>query len=296
MNSTTDGWINPDDTIDLGALIGKLWQRRWWIVAAVFVCTTIAAVVAFNTTPIFRTTAVMVPANAERGGDMRGPLGQLGGLASLAGLTVGGAGLETEEALAVLRSREFTEKFIRDRNLMPVLFASRWNEKEQRWRADTTPPTPAQAYKYFHKSIRAVIQDKKTGLVTVQIDWKDGGQGAEWANELVRRLNAEMRVRAITHANASVGYLEKELEVTSAVGTRDSINRLIESQIKQRMLANVTQEYAFRVVDTAMAPDKNDPIRPKKRLLLAGGVLIGGVVGIAIVLVAGFVSSQRRVT
>lgn len=295
MSGVTENWINPDDTIDLRALLGKLWEGRWWIVASVVICAGIAVAIALSMTPIYRAAVVVVPANTERSGDMNGALGQLGGLASLAGLNIGGAGMETEESLAVLRSREFTEKFIQDNSLMPVLFADRWNDKEQNWRDDALPPTPAQAYKYFNKAVRAVIQDKKTGLVTVQIDWKDRQFAADWANQLVQRLNAEMRGRAIAHANASVGFLEKELEVTSVVGTRDSINRLIESQIKQRMLANVTQEYAFRIVDRAMPSDKNDPVQPKKRLIAAGGVLIGVLLGIVIVIVMGLLRSGRRV-
>ena len=290
MNSTTDNWVRDEETIELGALLAILWRHRWWIVASGVICTAIAVLIAIMSTPIFRATVVLVPANNEGSGGLDAALGQLGGLASLAGLNVGGGGMEKEEALAVLRSREFTEAFIRDQQLMPVLFAAKWDDKKQSWLPDTKPPTPAQAYKYFHQRVRTILQDKKTNLVTLQIDWKDGTMAADWANELVRRLNAEMRGRAIAHADASVGYLEHELESTAVVTTRESINRLIESQIKQRMLANVTQEYSFRVVDKAMAPDADDPVRPNKPLLVIAGGLLGGV------LIAGviFATLMRR--
>lgn len=293
MNSTTDNWVRDEETIELGALIAILWRHRWWIVASGVICTIIAVLIAVMSTPIFRATVVLVPANNEASGGLDAALGQLGGLASLAGLNVGGGRMEKEEALAVLRSREFTEAFIRDKQLMPVLFAAKWDDKKQSWLPDTKPPTPAQAYKYFHQRVRTILQDKKTNLVSVQIEWQDGALAADWANELVRRLNAEMRGRAITHADASVGYLEHELESTAVVATRESINRLIESQIKQRMLANVTQEYAFRVVDRAMAPDADDPVWPNKPLVVIVGGLAGGVLGIAGVIFATLV--RRRV-
>lgn len=294
MSSTTDAWMNADETIDVRALIATLWARRWWIVASTFVCTVIAVAAAMSMTSIFRASTILVPVNTERGGGMDAALGQLGGLASLAGLNLGGGDMEREEALAVLRSREFTEAFIRDKNLMPVLFDKKWDSREQRWKPDIKPPTGWQAYKFFHKKVRTVLHDKKTNLVTVQVDWKDGKLAAEWANELVQRLNAEMRARAIAHADASVGYLERELETTSTVGTRESINRLIESQIKKRMFANVTQEYAFRIVDRAMAPDADDPIRPNKILMLASGILVGGILGVVIVLLVGQPKTARR--
>ena len=78
--------------------------------------------------------------------------------------------------------------------------------------------------------------------------------------------------------------MQRELSATSDVGTREAINRLIEAQVKQRMIANVTPDYAFRVVDRATVPDADDPIRPKKIVLLALSPFVGLVVGIAFVL------------
>ena len=136
--------------------------------------------------------------------------------------------------------------------------------------------------------VRFWYEEKKTGLVNVQIDWTDPQEAADWANELVRRLNAEMRSRAIAKSNASLGYLEDELKTTLEVATREAINRLIEAQIKQRMVANVTTEYAFRIVDRAMASDPDDPEKPKKIILIALGPIAGLAIGVVAVLLAGF--------
>jgi uncharacterized protein involved in exopolysaccharide biosynthesis len=212
-------------------------------------------------------------------------LSQLGGIASLAGVNIGSVDTQTEEALAVLRSRSFTERFIADKNLMPQMFPREWDKTRNNWkRPASKQPTFARAYRYFDKKIRAVVQDKKTGLVTLRIDWRDCVAGAEWANELVARLNAEMRGRAIREADASIKFLEKELPNTSEVEVRDAINRLIEAEFKQRMLASVTQEYAFRVADPALPADPADPLWPQRTLLLIGGAILGLLVGVFVVL------------
>jgi len=106
----------------------------------------------------------------------------------------------------------------------------------------------------------------------------------------VARINAEMQKRAIAKSQASVGFLEEELKKTSVIGTQEAINRLIEAQIKQRMLANVTQEYALRVVDKALPPDLSDKVRPKRLVLLMLGPILGGIFGIAMVLFAAWMS------
>lgn len=270
------------DSLNLRDMATRLWSGRRWIITSVALFTIAFGVVALVMTPAYRAAAVLVPADADRNllsGSLASTLGQFGGLASIAGINLGDSGSGKEEALAVLKSREFTEHFINDQQLMPILFAKRWDSEAGRWRGKASShPTPGQAYKRFD-DIRTVSQDKRTGLVTVSIEWKDREQAAAWANGLVARLNAEMRARAIATADASLNYLERELERTSVVSTREAINRLIEAQIRKRMLANVNREFAFRVVDRAIAPDADDRVRPKRLLMVVAGLGVGLVLG-----------------
>jgi uncharacterized protein involved in exopolysaccharide biosynthesis len=290
--------LEEEPLIDLYGVLTKLAAKRWWIVSSVVIFTAAFAIAAFVMIPVYRAVTVLIPAGTERGSSALGStLGQLGGIAALAGINVGSTDTDTEEALAVLRSRQFTESFINDEKLMPKLFAAKWDGISGRWKTTKSAPTPARAYRHFHRKIRSIGQDKKTGLITVQIEWTDPSEAAAWANELVRRLNEEMRLRAVSRADAYVRYLEKELESTTTVETRAAIGRLIEAQVKQRMLALVSKEYAFRVVDKAMAPDRDDPARPNKLLMFIAGPLTGLVVGAMIVLLYDWRrSGQARAT
>jgi uncharacterized protein involved in exopolysaccharide biosynthesis len=279
VNSSTPERWDDLGTLNLQELFARLWQGRWWIVGSVASSVGAALAVALLSTPVYRATTVLISASTDRAGlgnSLGSALGQLSGVAALAGVNLAPNTAETEEALAVLRSRDFTESFIRDNELMPVLFAKKWDAAKRAWTgAPDQRPTEAQAFRYFDRSVRGVTQDKKTGLIEINIDWKDRDRAAAWANEQVRRLNAEMRRRAIEQADASVGFLQKELGATTVVDTRAAINRLVETQINKRMLANVSQEYAFRVVDRALPPDTEDIVWPKRSLLLLGGMILG---------------------
>jgi uncharacterized protein involved in exopolysaccharide biosynthesis len=280
------GWAD-EDSIDLPELIRRLWAGRWWIIGSTVLLTGLMTAAAFMITPVYRASMVMVPAGTEvsdMGGALSSAVGQFGGLAALAGINLA-SGDTTEESLAVLRSREFTERFIVDFKLMPKLYPHQWDAEKGQWKVEgKSQPTLARACKLFDSDIRQITRDKKTGLVSMRIDWIDPQEAAGWANELIRRLNAEMRRRAIERSDASIAFLEKELASTTLVGMREAIPRLMEAQIKQRMLANVLQEYAFRVVDSAMVPDRSDRVRPNKPLLVAAGVLGGGTIGAMIAL------------
>lgn len=263
-------------------LVNRLWRGRAWILLYTALFAAAATLVAFLMAPTYRAASVVVSASAERNsmGSLSASLGQLGSLAALAGISVGSPDSETEEALAVMRSRDFTERFIFDKDLMPKLFARKWDQARKRWKVGPArQPTPADAYKYFDREVRTLARDKKTGLIVLQIDWKDRNEAAAWSNELLSRINAEMRTRAIAKADASIGYLQAELNHTSDIGTREAVNRIIEAQVKQRMLASVTQEYAFRVIDRALPPDAKDSVWPVKSMLALLGALVGALVG-----------------
>lgn len=279
---------HDDQEVDLGALLVRVWEKRWWVGISIVIVSTAFVSYAFLANPIYRASTLLVPVSAERSslnGAMSSALGQLGGLAALAGISMGTADSETQESIAVLQSRKFTEAFIADYNLLPKFFEDDWDEQAQGWRLEVVnPPTLAKGYRYFDKDVSTVSQDRRTGLVTVQIDWRDRQEAADWANSLVQRLNAEMRARAVAKAEASVGFLQQELAATADIGTREAINRLIEAQIKQRMLVNVTEEYAFRVVGEALPPDSDDYVWPKKLIMIFLGPFVGAFLGVLLVL------------
>jgi uncharacterized protein involved in exopolysaccharide biosynthesis len=273
--------------INFRSALALFWRGRLWISASVLVCTVAAALAAFLMTPVYRAETVMVSASADRSGlgsSLSSGLGSLGGLASLAGLAMGPGNTESEEALAVLRSREFAERFINDNHLLAEFYPKLWDVKTSTWKAGVRrPPTLGEAIKYFD-SLRTITQDKKTGLITLQIDWRDPGKAALWANEMVNRLNMEMRSRAIASSETAVSYLQQELATTTVVETRQSISRVLEAQINKRMMANVTLQYAFRVVDKASIPDRDDPVRPRRTFLLIAGPTLGLVLSILLLI------------
>ena len=288
--------MDDHNAMNLRSLIAVIWARRGWIAICIFAVTLVCAAIAFLMTPVYRAEVMFVSATAGQSG-LTGPLSSmldsLGGLASQAGINLSSTSdSSVEETLAVLKSRQLTMSFINDNHLMPKLYAKKWDAAAQRWKVPLDDqPTEARAFKKFDKEIRTVDRDKKSGLVTLQIDWRDRNEAADWANDLVRRVNAEMRARAIRKADDSLGFLQKELGTTADVDTREAVNKLIGTQVKQRMLANVTPDYAFRVVDKAVAPDKDDPIRPQKLALLLAGPFAGFALGVACVL--GYRALQR---
>jgi uncharacterized protein involved in exopolysaccharide biosynthesis len=271
--------------ISLDALLAAARRDLWSVLGCVVLLTALTAAAAFIMVPKYRVQVVMLPVKADdTRGALAGMVGQLGGLAGLAGLSLGG-GSNKDEYLEYLRSKAFTARFIEDQKMLPVLFDKYWDEDNARWDVDDPEdvPTLADGVRRFDRSVRAVQEDRRTGIITLSVVWKNRELAARWANLLVEQANRDLRQRAIEEADASLRYLDVELAKTNVVGLQQSIYRLIESEIRVKMLANVRESYAFKVIDPAVAPDADDWIRPKRAAMIAIGAFVGLLAGLVVV-------------
>lgn len=264
--------------LDLADLALAVWQERGVFLAVLAVCIALAIAVAFALTPYYR-AEVLVSAASEEQVPAFPTGGALLGLASLAGLG-SPAKTSTTVALATLQSKLFIRKFIDDNNLMPVLFADIWDPVNKTWEVEDEKKVPTywDAYELFDEKILQIVTDPDTGLITVAVEWPDPKIAAQWANDLVRRLNREMRLQKITESQRNLEYLRDQLDKMSIEGIRATIFSLMEDEIKTTMLARSREEFAFKVIDPALPPDK--PVRPRKAFIAFGGGVLGGMLGL----------------
>ncbi len=113
-----------DDEIDLKELFQALWKGKLTIIAAGFITTVLAVIVALALPNIYRSEAVVSPVSQEAGG-LSGLAAKYGGLASLAGISLpSGDSNKAVIAVEVLRSRDFLQQFIsRHDNVLRDLMA-----------------------------------------------------------------------------------------------------------------------------------------------------------------------------
>lgn len=269
--------------ITLYNLVLSAVRRPWLGALCVLGGVAIAAWVAFTSKPVYRAEAVLMLAQPADQADSRLP-DQLGGLAALAGLNISGASDRKAEALATLESRVLTESFVRENNLLPVLFPSRWDPDRNAWKTDAEPPTLWDANELISNEVRKVLEDRKTGLITLAVEWTDPELAARWTAELVQRTNSQIQQSAYHRATRNIAYLKKQLEETNIVEVRQALNKLMESELKTSMLAQRSDDYAFKVLDPAVVPE--DKVRPRRALLLALGLAAGVFVWILALIVS----------
>jgi uncharacterized protein involved in exopolysaccharide biosynthesis len=224
-------------------------------------------------------------------------------LASLAGVSIGGGeSSEVQVAQEIMRSRGFIEEFISENNIDVEVFAAQgWdrgsNQLEinsdlydagsSQWVRDapagkTVEPTGWELYKKFSGMV-SVSEDKKTGMISVSVEYFSPELAKEWVDRLVIGINQHMQSRKLEKVNINIQYLEAQIEKTSIAEMREVFYTIIEEQIKSKMLAEASPEYAFVTVSPAMVPEEKS--QPKRALICILGTLLGGMLSVLWVLV-----------
>jgi len=257
-------------------------RRQWpWLVVVPLLFAVVALTYAQLAPRVYESSVLLAPVEESASAGLLGSLsGQLRGVAPLLGADLGGSGELKDRALAVMRSRAFTERFLAENELLPVLFADRWNSGRRTWDGDA--PSADEAFEEFDRRVRFVSEDRKTGFVRVAMRARDAGKAAAWVTAFVSQLNERMRAQASEEARRNLEYLNRELAKTSIVGIQQALYRLIESEIRSDMMASVRAEYAFRVIDpaTVSAPDRH--VSPRRFLLVTLAFLAGMLLAVGI--------------
>jgi uncharacterized protein involved in exopolysaccharide biosynthesis len=277
MDAKTRNLIE-DDEVSLKEVVRLLQRRKWRVGLVVLAFGGLAALVAWFTPNTYQATIIVAVSTNTPGSGQGGGLGavvsQFSGLASLAGLAMGGDSRRAE-SVAVLQSEALIEDYIRDNHLLQILYADEWDAKAQRWTV-TNPqkvPTVWKATQRFKRSIANVTTESKTGLVTLTVTWYDAKLAAKWANDLVARTNDRLRSKAIVESERNIAYLNIEAAKTDVVGVKTAIYSILQSEISKAMLARGSDEYALKVVDPAVAPELK--YSPQRTLWTAIGLFAG---------------------
>ena len=283
---------SPEDEISLIDLWRVLMARKGLIFWLTTLFTLLAVGYALEAPEIYKSEAVLAPVKQESGGQMAALAAQFGGLASMAGVNLGGGGGSTEEAIAILKSRKFLKSFIEEEKLLPILFEQSWDAENSRWLVDAEEDIPSawDAYQSF-SGILSISTDKKSGMVTLAIEWGDPVLAAAWANQLVVRLNKHLKREGVEQAEKSIQYLKEQLATTSVVDMQQILYRLIEKQSNTIMLANVQEEFAFRVIDPAVVPEVRS--KPKRKLIVVLGAVLGMMFSIFLAFFLNFLQNQK---
>lgn len=300
-----------DGEIDLLELAQTIWVGKWLIIGITTLFAVGSVLYALNQPNIYQAEAKLASTKESQGG-MAALGGQLGGLASLAGINMPRGEVDNSQlAKEIIQSRAFLTDFVERRGILPDLMAAEsWNESSgkltyavdvydsttETWVVDAKSgqkmePSSWQFVEKF-RSILSVDTDVNSGLVTIRIQHLSPVLAKQWVDWLIEDINDVMRRRDVQEAQRSIEFIERELSNTRLASSQQVYSSLLEQQTQTIMLANVRPEYVFRVIDPAVVPEQR--AKPNRALIAVIGTLVGGLLGLFLVLIFSVITKYRK--
>lgn len=181
-----------DDTIDLVELATDLGNEKKLLLGLPTIAAILSIGISLLMSPVFTAKTTLLPPSQSGGGGAAAALAQLGALSGLAG-GIGGIKTPDEQYVAMLKSRSVADMVIDKYDLQ--------NRYELKYRDQT--------YKTLDQLVK-VGSDKKSGLLSIEVDDKDPQFAAELANGYAEALQHLLTRVAVTDAQLRRKFFEEQ--------------------------------------------------------------------------------------
>ena len=290
--------LNPldDEELNIKEILEVIWKGRISIlvIASVFFLSSI--IYALTATPLWTSSSQLTVVADSNIGASRSSA--MSGLAGIAGISLSGANAgpdRAEVALATIKSRDFLKHLLEFDSVLPNMMAiKKYNKNTKTIEHDESKysneggwiidkPSYLQAMKQYD-NIVSVSVNKKTQFISVAVTHQSPVFAYDLLSLIIEKTNSLQRDRDLQEAEITLGYLYNELEDTQDVDLRLSINQLIESQMKKKMLARVKTNYLLEPLDLPYLPEERTS--PQRTKIVLIGSFIGFFLGLLLNLIS----------
>lgn len=211
--------------------------------------------------PTYQAKTTLLPPGSDGGGATAALAGQFGGLASLAGVSLGGG--KTALPMSILNSDT-----LRDQVLTEYRLVEKWKSK-----------TREEARKKLSKLLVAA-EDKKSGVITITMKDEDPAFAATVANRVVQLLQAALDDLHLKNAREQRKFLEEQIESITRRPAQSPVVRdlMVQTMLRQFEAEKLKEAGGGRqqlvVVDPAQVPELK--AGPKRALIAIISTLATG--------------------
>lgn len=262
---------------------------KWLVIVLTLLFLIVSIFWAVNTPNEYKAEVMLMAVNDEGQGGLSAMSGQLGGLASLAGINVGGGGNDKVIlATELINDWSFVDTFISDNNLKVFLIAvigwdklkdeliydeSIYDNNLNKWQIKDGVSQEPSDWLVFNEFKKRIIlrQQKSSPIITASFEYYSPRLSKLWLDNLVKAINDKIQFNDMTESKMNIDYLTLKIESTEINEMRTVFYQLLQEQMKKLMLAEVRQEYILKKVGPIKQPEaKFKPHRPI--MIILGGI------------------------
>lgn len=294
--------VKKSHEITVGDFCKKLLSDKWLVVLITGLVSIAFVILALYLPNKYKSDVLLMPI-VEQDTNLAGLGSQLGGLASMAGINLGGQSDKTDLAIATLKSRTFLMNFINENKLkVELLGVKSWDyatnqyiyddevydHVNNKWVRESSTikqaePSLLEAYIYFMEELLEVDKDKETGFVRITIKHVSAQFAERVVTQLIISIDEKLRADAANETERSIEFLKEAIKESDNSDLKILLYNLIEQEVQKKMLTKVKENYAFKVIDKAVIAEEK--YSPRRALLCIFGFILGGIISCIVVFI-----------
>ena len=294
-----------DSELDIREIVLLLWEKKILLSISSFIITIIFIIYSLTIPNQYTSQSILeIQNNSDTSGALSSLRSQFGGLASLAGIEIGGgdSGDKSFWVIERIKSKEFSRHLYSFEGILENLLAIKsYDHKtnvitydakifnQGKWLTNQKGISYKPTYLEFHdafNSVMSVKKDTETNFIMLKVQHLSPYFAKEFLSLIIKEINLITKNNDKKEADNSLKYLQSILGNTSIKDTRDSINELIKSQLNILMLADIKDFYILRPVDSPFVPEQKSS--PSRSTIAIMGLFLGGFLSFLFVLVRHF--------
>ena len=270
-----------ENQINLLDYVKVIFKHKRLIVYIVAVGVILTAIVSMLMNPVYEARAVVAPVQQSAAQSSMSAIAAQFGMFGIA--TPQSANVS--EMINLLKSDILMQKIMEKNNLYDVFFKKNAfkgkNENQKAWEGI--------------RALREVVkvsENKKEQTLVLTARYKDPRIVEQILDYTLKELTEFMSNEAKRVADANRKHLEAQIEKTTDPFIRQKIYALIAQQIENAMMAEVKENFAFKMIDPPRIPDQR--IKPKRRQMVMIAFVISLFLGIFMAFVKEYCQNHRE--
>ena len=289
----------PSQDFDIYKLVSLVLKRKLLVCAIVIFSILISVFISLNISNKYESSATLYVNEPINQNSSSG----FGGIAAIVGIGTSGGSSKGDLAREILYSRAFLNNLIQKEDFLLNIFASKsydssiistiydpkiYDVGKKKWVAYNNegiqgPPTMLQVQKKYNDII-AFNEDKTSGFIKISATHHSPIFAHELLQYTIEELNRASSLSALKDSQESLVFLEDKLATTKQIDLRESLLKLIASQLEKEMMATVQSQYLLKILDKPFIPEEK--VSPSRSIIVILSAFIGLIFSIIYILIA----------
>ncbi len=298
-----------EDEIDLRELWQTILRGKKVIISVVVLVVSLTVVYALKLPNVYKSEMVLIPTSQDSGPS----LGGLGGLAAMAGVSIGGGGSMTPDVAfnSLLNNYEFMSRFVLknkilehymstdvDKNYVFALgirgvydfFHSSSDAQEVKNQADAVFAVVKKVQSNF-----SITSDKKTALITISYMDSDRIYPPKVINAFLKDASKYLVDNNLRIIDNKLHYFEKEMQRVDAFELRKSLSGMISKILQDKVMMQSKVYYQCDVLTEPSVAYIKDKSKPKRALIVIVAFVTSIILGVFLVFFLEFMKKEEGV-